>query len=651
MIKPMCKAVTAGLALTLGLGAVVMPANAAAEPAATQADADAANSEALPAPSNYDKEDFYQEGATSAATNTFALGARTSLVSVSTDMKYFARYESSCNYDQGFSAGDGYNALGYYQFDRRYGLVDFMQMCLDYNPTTYRMFEPVVARAAEVKSGTIYNRQTKQLTELGQLVEDAWHAAYSANPQEFSALQDTWAYNQYYLPAEQYLASRGINIADRSDCVKGLCWGLSNLFGTSGWRKFVGGYSSGYDWDGVWSNGRMWPGAGLSDNMTDAEFVTTLCDYVVENVSVFYKAQPQYHNGWESRYRNEKRQCLSMLAAAGTSDNRPGDAVDDAVDNDASIPNEDADNQQGDADEPVSGDSDASTGDENADNGNDVDAGNDNAGDSTDEGAEPDSNGTDDNTGADQGDNNHDAPDSSDDDATGSDGADGSAPSAPEAGDSNSAAPDANADAEDTPVNNGEANNAAPEQGGNTDADADADEGGASTPSEKPEADTPSDTEDTTEDETNGSSESDDNSADDTSDEEAEKDDGAAEDENKQDNQQDNDTDNASGDKDPSDSTKDPADSENVDNKNPEPLATHTVTNNVTGGTKSAGQNNAGSQASDTADTGQNATGSSDNLPETSDPAAAIGYAATALASVGMALTVAARRLRQAHEE
>lgn len=43
----------------------------------------------------------------------------------SDEMLYFCKYESSCNYDQGLSSGDGYNAMGYFQFDRRYGLGDF----------------------------------------------------------------------------------------------------------------------------------------------------------------------------------------------------------------------------------------------------------------------------------------------------------------------------------------------------------------------------------------------------------------------------------------------------------------------------------------------------------------------------------------------
>ncbi|PNV66685.1 hypothetical protein C2L71_11860, partial [Enteroscipio rubneri] len=137
-----------------------------------------------------------------------------------------------------------------------------------------------------------------------------------ANPTEFSGLQDSYAYNNSYIPAQEYLASRGIDISNRSDAVKGLCWGLSSLFGSSGWKKFVGGVSDGYDRNGTYhylSEGYDWPGAGLTNDMTDREFVTKLCNYVVENVSVFYKGQPQYHQGWENRYRNELKDCLAFI--------------------------------------------------------------------------------------------------------------------------------------------------------------------------------------------------------------------------------------------------------------------------------------------------------------------------------------------------
>ena len=234
---------------------------------------------------------------------------------ISGDVKYFAKYESNANYDQGFSSGDGYNAMGFYQFDRRSTLRDFIVAVYKYNPKKYAMFAQFesVPQATFGASGAVYANGA--FTALGSSLNDAWHAAYKADATEFSALQDAWAYSNYYKPAENYLLSRGIDISKRADCVKGLCWGLANLFGLGGWRKFVGGVADGYDWNGVYQKGYNWPGCGLNNSMSDTQFVTTLCNYVVANVSIFYKAQPLYHKGWQTRYKNELNDCLRMLSA------------------------------------------------------------------------------------------------------------------------------------------------------------------------------------------------------------------------------------------------------------------------------------------------------------------------------------------------
>ena len=257
----------------------------------------------------FDKADFYVEAegaqARSGQTRAYNLKPR----KLSDEMKYFAKYESSCNYDQGFSWGDGYHAVGYYQFDIRYGLYDFMMACYEYNPTRYSMFAQFEGKKSSIQA-------TDGLSALGRKIETAWHAAYDKAPQNFSNLQDAWAYKQYYQPAYDYLLEeRGIDLNNYSDCVKGLCWGMSNLFGTGGWCKFVGGYSSGYDWDGVWQSWCEWPGAGLTNGMTDQEFVGALCGYVTNNVGVFYKMQPEYHYGWETRYMREYMDCLALLGA------------------------------------------------------------------------------------------------------------------------------------------------------------------------------------------------------------------------------------------------------------------------------------------------------------------------------------------------
>lgn len=233
---------------------------------------------------------------------------------LSDEFKYFTRYESSCNYDQGFSSGDGYHAVGYYQFDNRYSLQPFLEYCYEYDPATYAMFAFAADPTVDIAGSAMYDYaavdpatgEQGMLTPLGQQIEDAWHAAYAAtggDDGEFAALQDTYAYNNYYVTAENYLASQGIDISSRADCVKGLCWGVCNLFGSGGWRQFVGGTF----------NGAYYPGCGLSNDMSDVEFAMALTQYIVDHVAEFYPSQPQYHEGWQNRYRNEQRECLSYL--------------------------------------------------------------------------------------------------------------------------------------------------------------------------------------------------------------------------------------------------------------------------------------------------------------------------------------------------
>lgn len=633
MLKPMHTAITAGLALTLGLGAAALPAQAAAEPAAAQDAASDAQAN-LPEPSSYDKEEFYQEGAEASAASG-ASRARISLVSVSEDMKYFAQYESSCNYNQGFSAGDGYNALGYYQFDRRYGLVDFMQMCYDYNPGTYSMFAPVIARGSEVKTGTIYNADTRSLTELGQLVEDAWHAAFKANAQEFSALQDTWAYNQYYLPAEQYLASRGIDIADRSDCVKGLCWGLSNLFGTTGWHLFVGGYASGYDWNGTWNSWREWPGAGLSNTMTDREFVETLCNYVVDNVSVFYKAQPQYHRGWKNRYLIERNQCISMLALAGTSDNIPGAA--------------NAGNDTGTADDDKQND--AVDGTEN-----------DNAADTTP--AEPE---VDQDQTQDAGDKDEDA--ATDTSADNADDTNGNA------GDTGAAGTVDGADQEDGAANDGSALPPSADNGLPVDSDQEAADDSADAPAADTEIDTdnaPGTEADNTQDGNaeEGEKDSSDNTADDANQSEdsvtsADDNDPAGNADEDESNGAANGSDttdgadNADGNTDDSANSNTATDPEALTTHEPaDPTATKTPGNpapSTAAPTDSDANVNTPAQKQNdpaqTADKNAAATPGNSALPETSDSAAVLTYATAALTLAGAGFTVASKKVSQLGEK
>ena len=324
-MKPRHIAIASGLALTLTFGAVQATTAAFAEPSAS-ADADAAatgtsaagsadsaaddTAEQLPAPADYDKADFYESApAVSARSARSASSSSLSSVSVSSEMKYFTKYESHSNYRQGFSYGDGYNALGYYQFDRRYSLIPFLTQVYNANPTKYSMLKAVIDRGSEVKSASsMYDSGSKTLTELGQLVQSAWYAAYDADPAEFSAFQDAYAYNSYYVPTERWLKSElGIDMSGRADCVKGMVWGLSNMWGTGGVKKVL-------------------RGANLSNDMTDREFVTALSAQMTDNIEK-YSSQTQYYKGWKNRYKNELNDCLAFISLHEAEDEAAGGAA------------------------------------------------------------------------------------------------------------------------------------------------------------------------------------------------------------------------------------------------------------------------------------------------------------------------------------
>lgn len=310
-MKPKHQAIVAGLALSLTLGvAAPVPVFAQTDTVQQQDIAGNANADPItdvdakqPAPSDYDPADEYSEGVDPSSLmtlsfNSIMAASSSSLqpLALSSEMKYFAENESGSNYNLGFSYGDGYHAMGFYQFDRRYVLVDFMQECYNCNPQKYGMFKAVIDRGSELKrdaDNVIYDKKTRKLTELGQLAEDAWHAAYAADPQEFSALQDAYGYQEYYLPVERIVRKYGLDLSGRADCLKGLCWGMSNLFGSGGCQKFF----------------KM---ANLSNDMTDEQAVTAICDALIDYMT--NTSTNQYAASYANRYKREKQTCLTYLA-------------------------------------------------------------------------------------------------------------------------------------------------------------------------------------------------------------------------------------------------------------------------------------------------------------------------------------------------
>lgn len=365
-------AVLAGLVGTLALGGISAPATAYAdetvpapvegaasdgdraadgntseEGTVTTAAGDGATDDFSPAstgvavPTDYDKADFY-EAAPLASALSAAPTARTAVTGATDEMKYFTLYESGQNYDQGFSKWDGYHAMGYYQFDRRYSLVPLMRSCYEYDPVAFAMFKPLIDRAAELSSAStvIFDTAAGRLTEIGQLAEDAWHAAYAADPATFAALQDAYAISNYYQPTGRWLRSElGIDMSGRADCVKGLVWSLTNLFGTSGVQKYLGA-------------------ANLTNYMSDREFVNAIVDSLPSSLTK-YNENTRYHQSWINRYEKERATCLSYIAEDEAAAETPSD---DAVVNEGSQSN------QVDSNESVESGAQGSTNEDNVNN-------------------------------------------------------------------------------------------------------------------------------------------------------------------------------------------------------------------------------------------------------------------------------------------
>ena len=282
-MQPKHSAIVAGLTLALSFGAVAAPATAMAEEPTPGVASDT---------TDIDKGLYTQQSFSGVLRSVQGV----SFVNVTDEMKYFTKYESHGNYNQGFSYGDGYNALGYYQFDRRWSLIPFMKQVYNYDSAKYGMLKAAIDRGGEISNGSNPMYANGQLTELGRIAQDAFLGAYNTDPSEFSALQDAYAYNSYYAVTESWLKSAlGIDISGRADCVKGMVWSITNMCGTGGCRDFF-----------KWAN--------LSNSMSDREFVTALSNSVVNNVATKYSSQPQYHEGWKNRYRNELKDCLVYIA-------------------------------------------------------------------------------------------------------------------------------------------------------------------------------------------------------------------------------------------------------------------------------------------------------------------------------------------------
>ncbi len=132
----------------------------------------------------------------------------------SAKMLFFLTFESgSLAYNQ--TGGDNGNACGAYQFDYRYALLPFVKYAYSQNASLCAEFKVY----AGLTDGTKLKGNKK--------FYKAWNTIYARNPGLFSELQDKFAKVNYYDPVESTLAGAGINLAMRSDIVKGAVYSYS----------------------------------------------------------------------------------------------------------------------------------------------------------------------------------------------------------------------------------------------------------------------------------------------------------------------------------------------------------------------------------------------------------------------------------------
>ena len=229
--------------------------------------------------------------------------------SFSSEMTYFQKLESGRNYNHGFGAGDSYNALGAYQFDRRYGLDTFMKQVYNYDPQTFYMLSAVGEKYNwDFSTHDVFDKASGTFTQFGDDLNQAWHSAYTASPDVFSRLQDYYAYYNYYAAPDgvkRSLSYFGVNPDERSDSFKSLVWGMANLFGKGGgiYSLRAGNY---------WGCNKFFKLANIDGSMNDEQLIAAICDAVIDNVKNIYPSQQIYWQGWINRYADEKAHYLSL---------------------------------------------------------------------------------------------------------------------------------------------------------------------------------------------------------------------------------------------------------------------------------------------------------------------------------------------------
>ena len=116
-----------------------------------------------------------------------------------------------------YCVGDSGKAYGFCQFDYRYGLVPFMQECVDYSEYHYGEFKPYI----QLGAGNITLIKNEGLMRL-------FKKFYDKYTDEFCDLQNYVAYNSYYKPSKEYIEKNyGFSLDDYSPAVKGSVFSMS----------------------------------------------------------------------------------------------------------------------------------------------------------------------------------------------------------------------------------------------------------------------------------------------------------------------------------------------------------------------------------------------------------------------------------------
>lgn len=196
------------------------------------------------------------------------------------EMLFFTEFESgSAGYGQ--VGGDGGNACGKYQFDRRYSLQPFLSYAYSSNPYLFARFKKFAMMGNTA--------QTQELLKNNEELYSAWNYIYVRYPEAFAYYQDKFAEMMYYDKAAVRLKANGINMDKYPYVVRGAVFSYAIQFGAD------------HAADSVLK-------AGITSKDSAKQFLKKLYDYRWED-----------KDGWNQqsiylyRYLAEKEKALKLL--------------------------------------------------------------------------------------------------------------------------------------------------------------------------------------------------------------------------------------------------------------------------------------------------------------------------------------------------